>query len=299
MLLSRSEQETIQQGCLHGCRADGRRCDESRKYKLICSADGNSLPLVSGSARLLGHGQHILCSVKAEIVKPATIRPNEGTVELHVDSFMPGSHKEHDHTAAVLSQLLADQLVDTKRLCIVPGQYAWRLHVDLYILSSQGQTGNFLDASSHVIRAALRHTLLPSITPVHKQDATKQSSIELSVDSDIRKARPPEGDAPVVVTISLVKCAQREPGTTTSVLLVDATPLEQACSYAQVHVAVQGGDYIVAVHKSQTGSLAVPLLAEITQLAVATASQRNELYSICSDVCNDDHSLLQGMYSFQ
>jgi exosome complex component RRP42 len=204
------------------------------------------LVLSNGSARLFSasagccNNTHILCSVKAEVVHPAPNKPDLGVVELYVDTLTTAigsggssravQRKLQDGWTATLQQLLVEHLVDLTALCIVPGQYVWRLHVDLYLL--QCDAGSLLDATSHVMRAALANTLLPSITTTvaapavtANANATAATTVEtdqkskdanananantdLVVDGDVWKARPPPGveRAPILVTVAVLKC---------------------------------------------------------------------------------------------
>ena len=166
-LISKSEQRYIIEGCQDNCRQDGRTCDEFRKYLTIVgessetssSADAGQPPngplvLSNGSSRvLLPTGEtHILVSVKAELVEPSRSKPNEGIVTVHVDTM--NSNRRNDELESTLADLLVPHLVDLKKLCIVPGYHAWRLHLDLMVLESEG--GSLLDACSQGIHGALQ-----------------------------------------------------------------------------------------------------------------------------------------------
>jgi exosome complex component RRP42 len=280
------------------------------------------LVLSNGSARLFSssagccNNTHILCSVKAEVVHPAPNEPDKGVVELYVDTLTTAigsggssravQRKLQDGWTATLQQLLVEHLVDLSALCIVPGQYVWRLHVDLYLL--QCDAGSLLDATSHVMRAALANTLLPSITtttaaaPANTtttktastvETSSKDANTDLVVDGDVWKARPPPGveRAPILVTVAVLKCKSAATSTTNKgpslpvhVLIVNATLEEEACAYCLVHVAIvtaaDGTKTVCACQKTGRGSLPVPLLPEIIEKALAATGPAVQQYQI-------------------
>jgi exosome complex component RRP42 len=340
--LSQSEQDFIRQGCRENCRSDGRTRDEFRSYTIVTGHDATDadsanssmkdsstlhqhhqqqappLVLSNGSARLFSssagccNNTHILCSVKAEVVHPAPNMPNQGVVELYVDTLTTAigsggssravQRKLQDGWTATLQQLLVEHLVDLSALCIVPGQYVWRLHVDLYLL--QCDAGSLLDAASHVMRAALANTLLPSITTsapattktpttveTDQKSASSDANTDLVVDGDVWKARPPPGveRAPILVTVAVLKCkaattSNTGPSLPVHVLIVNATLEEEACAYCLVHVAIvtdqDGTKTVCACQKTGRGSLPVPLLPEIMAQALAATGPAVQQYQI-------------------
>jgi len=360
LLLSKSEEDYIREGCLDNCRIDGRTRTDFRTYSIIVNSEkrpanhdddeGNPRPVLAslpfsssspsspspssspplilsnGSARLVSSDQrtHLLCSVKADIVHPAIHAPHEGVVELYVDRLTAAStatRKSDDELQALCRSLLLDELLDKNALCILPHHYVWRITIDLYLLSVVA--GSLLDAASHVIRAALQHTVLPLVTPslTSSSDAggggdTSSSSLlppsqanattDLLVDSDVCAAQPlPGADrAPILATVTVLKC--RDPHASSSlstphstfVILHDATAEEEACSYCQVHVAVDlGGSPSSSFSTNENnpsvpspllcgwqtlgrGSLPLSLLPDITASAVAAAQSAQQAYRV-------------------
>jgi exosome complex component RRP42 len=196
-MLSQSEVEYIKGGCLEDCRVDGRSCREFRHHSLAVSSSpsssSSSSPLLirsNGSARMLLDGTHVLCSIKADIVRPSEMRPNQGAIELSVEyhphaSGSPptggGGRNKSRNDEDVLQQLLEDlllpHLLDLTSLCLVRGELAWRLSIDLLVLacgagcsSTSAGPGALLDAGAMTIIAALQNTWLPSVTVIAKED---------------------------------------------------------------------------------------------------------------------------------
>jgi hypothetical protein len=96
--------------------------------------------------------------------------------------------KLEDGRTATLQQLLVTHLVDLSALCIVPGQHVWRLHIDLYLL--QCDAGNLLDATSHVMRASLANTLLPSLMTTSTLSTNKTTTVETDQKTSSKAAIP-------------------------------------------------------------------------------------------------------------
>lgn len=264
LLLSRAEQAFIVEGCRSNCRVDGRKRDDFGRYTILTAP----LPLANGSARLIGRGVHLLCSVKADMVVPAMDQPDVGVVEIAVQTLDPSSSSRTNRNVdeSLCQDLLGDHLVDRRRLCVVKGEYVWRLSIDLLVL-----TGHYwLDAASHVMAAAMASTVLPRVE-THASHKQGEKSV-LVVDSDVAKAQAPPGSevAPILVTIGILKATDPISSLPSSVLIVDADDNEYQCCHTLVHVAVSDG-VICALQTSGSGSLPVALLPEITALALAAA----------------------------
>jgi exosome complex component RRP42 len=312
-LLGQSERNYLLEGCRDDCRLDGRRCQEHRPYVIVQPLT-EALILSHGSARLIGatsqggggEATHLLCSVKAELVQPSPQQPDRGVVEYHVDSWIAGfSRRVCDDLQASLTHLLGDAVVDTAALHLGGGSsLAWRLHVDVYILST---AGSLLEAASRVIRAALQATRLPAVSvvaPAASPDGARAApdgtAASLVVDPDVHASTTPVGaaDGPVIVTVSVLQstAASSSSRAVRTHLVLDATAQEEACATAQVHVTVQG-TRLGAVRKAGTGSLPVALLTDITKLAVPAAATTNPAFSYQrSSKPLSSEWLLQGLY---
>lgn len=260
---------------------------------LLSAHDEPPLILSNGSARLttLDMKETILCSVKAQVIRPSPNRPDRGVLEVSVDKLSAGNQSELDEIQSLLSHLLlADDtsLVDRSSLCILAHEYVWKLSIDLVFLGSSVSATSRLHAISGVVHAALESTRLPVITA---QDNTSplttsnnQEQVSLIVQDDIHYARPvisTDDQAFTIVSIALLPCSslQQQP----IVMIVDASSEEQACALGQVHVAiqicrsskraVQEGERarVCAVHAS--GKIPLQLLPEIMQMAVNSAEK--------------------------
>jgi exosome complex RNA-binding protein Rrp42 (RNase PH superfamily) len=171
---------------------------------------------------------------------------------------------------------------------------------DLFIIASSG--GSLLDACSHVIHAALLNTQLPCVWSLPKESGDKPA---LQVEADATKARniPGVDKAPVIVTVTVLKCPAfaldqntdkaKKPTTT---LILDATVEEEACAFAQVHVAVDQSSEeptICSLHKAGTGSLPFGLLQDITAFALQATKSTNFVSA------QNQHHMLQEHFIIQ
>lgn len=177
-------------------RTDGRRPGDRRPVQLhLCRAENRASATI-----LLGGGTRILCVVTGELVPPAQPdRPNEGSVTIAVDLSPAAStkyryatpastaggqyHQSQPSVSADRTQKLASNHIlrflerclvsrsggsstssaclDTEALCVLPGQFVWRLIVNVTVLDD---SGNLLDASVLASMAALRHYRKPCTT---------------------------------------------------------------------------------------------------------------------------------------
>lgn len=286
-MLSSSEMQYILEGCRDNIRLDGRARNDIRDYTTLLQS-----PLVSsnGSARILsGTTTHVLCSVKADLVHASPNHPNQGTVELHVDTLLQASGRQqarvHDEllSSLLMKLLLLNNNNNLEGLVVVPHSHVWRLAIDVLVLS---HNGSLVDVCSRVIRAALQTTKLPYIIPF----TNTKGEMELNVDGDIHKAVDISWNCPICVTVLVL------PG---NVLVVDATLEEEACAVCQVRVAIDCHRNVRAVHNQG------PLLFSLKDDILATAIQASEkMFSqekmaTTASERDDDSSLLQTQYRFR
>ena len=302
------------------------------------------LLMSNGSARLLlgcGGETHVLCSIKADVVQPSLEHPSRGVMELHIEDATTASTSRMDGLESTLSHLLLPHLIPTSItkqqqdvLCIVPRYYVWRLSIDLTLISAEG--GSIVDACGRVVQAALATTKLPALSTVekatitsfmedddadvdtlftggsNKKDGNQHHKPVLQVDSDIAHAKPIiQEEAPLVITVTVLKCMVPGKPKPTTLLLLDATLEEEACAYCQVHVTLrhpktnddgnnnkkQQQPTICAIQKAGGGSLPFELLQDITTFCLEAWQSRDT--SITQVPMEPKHYLLQEQFSIQ
>ena len=278
MAISPTEAHYIIESALHDFRIDGRSRLEHRPYSISTKRSqsphkksthtSSSLVLSNGSSRihLPGSATDIICSVKADLVRPSPHKPNEGVVEVSVDSSLSGGleissktsskrqlRERESQITSYLQRLIVPHAVNYRELVISPGKYVWRLSVDIVILRCDGC---ILDACAMAMREGLRGTLLPRVTAVVKsdeKDALNNSSggsgnSDLIVEGDIRQALPPPGaeECPLIVTVSVLSAPQGE--RIRHFCIVDARTEEEACASSRVCVSVDSKGMVCGVH---------------------------------------------------
>ena len=289
-MVSSAEALYIIESCLDDFRIDGRSRSEHRPYSISNrrssssssssrNADGNvidstpSLVLSNGSSRihLPGSSTDVLCSVKADLVRPSPSRPDAGVCELSVDLSLWGGgcggpgvggvgaprrrrrqREDESELSSLLSRLVLPHAVDYPRLVVWPGRYVWRLSIDVVVLRADGCV---LDACSIAIRAALVDARLPRVRALIDGGSGGNGGGkgiggefgggggggggkgDLLVDGDIGRARPPPGaeGCPLVVTVSVLK-APLPPTPSSSDAIAAAAATTTARNYRSVPI---------------------------------------------------------------
>jgi exosome complex RNA-binding protein Rrp42 (RNase PH superfamily) len=244
---------------------------------------------------------HLLVSVKAELVVPASSAPMEGAIEVHVD-YMQGNNNKSgdDDLESTLSNLLVPHLVEKEKLCIAPTYFVWKLNIDLFVITSGG--GSLIDACSQGIHAALQQTMLPRLKVIPATEG-RGNKPTVQVDSDIKVAEhiPGVEKSPIIVTVSLLRHRK------TPVMIVDATAEEEACAFARVHVVLDRGKaslslssskkktapMICALHTAGGGALPFALLQDVTSFVLEASGASRVVVS------ESLHHLLQDNFSIQ
>ncbi|KAL3823606.1 hypothetical protein ACHAXA_005587 [Cyclostephanos tholiformis] len=316
-MVSSAEALYIIESCLEDFRIDGRSRSEHRPYAISSRRSSSSsssakssrkndddgkydpvdsvaspLVLSNGSSRihLPGSSTDVLCSVKADLVRPSPSRPDSGVCELSVDLSLWGGggtatgpsgggaarkrrrqREDESEISSLLSRLVLPHAVDYARLVVWPGRYVWRLSIDVVVLRADGCV---LDACSIAMRAALIDARLPRVRALIDGGGGDGMGIgggigegggkgDLLVDGDIGNARPPPGavGCPLVVTVSVL----RAPPPSTypslrqyrSVPIVDARAEEEACASSRVCVSVDPDGVVCGVHTLGGGGAAL------------------------------------------
>ena len=311
--LSSSEKQYIMEGCASDIRTDGRNCLEYRPYTILqkkngdeqlCYENDDVFVLTNGSSRVFLPGNRstdVLCSIKAELVRPSPSHPKEGVIDLQIDTSAISSSSSREveiKVGSILSHLLLPHILDKEALCILPKKLVWRLFIDILVISLDG---NILDVCSHAIRSALYNTNLPNITPIvptsssqkannHQQlkeedilkDAVRQQrkrlSDEIMIDNDTIVTMP-KGvtDCPIIVTVTLLLDHSKKKK---NIFVLDTTKEEEQCASTQVSLAIDPNGNICGIHKhSGNGTLLRTHLNEILHVAIATSKQVYEMIS--------------------
>lgn len=232
--LSDSEVEYIVRSCSLGVRNDGRSLLDYRNILV----ESDLFPHCAGSSRVtIGSAVDVICGVKVSVSESGS--DNDDYIDSSVE-FSPSCNlKMSDKSIAKYSYHIADIIKSSVRnncsryfpnLVIIPGKFYWRIHIDLLVLQTDG---NSIDACSFATYNALKCTHIPK-TEVFIGESGRPEDFEVSGDVVDAMLFEPTS-IPLCVTITKID---------KSVLILDATISEEACARASVTIAVScdGGD---------------------------------------------------------
>ena len=145
-------------------RIDGRDRWEGRKLEVEKSV----LPRAEGSARVRMGDTIVFAGVKFQIMQPYPDRPNQGGLMCSAEVRpVAGRHWEAGPPSPESIELgrVVDRgiresgCIDEESLCIIPGEKAWQVILDLFAVSDDG---NLFDAFALAGIAALRNATVPA-----------------------------------------------------------------------------------------------------------------------------------------
>lgn len=161
--------ETIVQLAEAGKRLDGRELTE---YRQPISITSNISWTAEGSARVQIGNTVVLVGVKMAIEKPYNDTPDEGGITVNAE-LLPLSSPEYEsgppgikaiELARVTDRGIREaKAVDFKKMCIIPGEKAWFMIIDIITVND---AGNLFDAATLGVIAALRNARFPVVDEV-------------------------------------------------------------------------------------------------------------------------------------
>ena len=258
MSISQSEKEYISRGCSEGIRSDGRGALDFRHFTI----ESDIFPHCSGSARVrVALEVDLVCTTKVELLdvtstgdhdneddSTTVVNDSLNVVEYSV-VFSPSTNmKADERTLDEQGSNLARRLqnicvesksIDAKVLCIIPGKYYWKIHVDILIFTADGDP---LDVCSIASYLALGGTRVPR-TELSLGEKGEPDDFAITgdlYDSDLLDV----SNLPLAVSLSKVGNA----------LVVDATSAELACSSFSMTVAVDRREKICHLSKNRGGT---------------------------------------------
>ncbi|MBN28683.1 MAG: RNA-binding protein [Euryarchaeota archaeon] len=148
----------------NNARIDGRSQWEGRNLEVEHSV----LPRAEGSARVRMGDTIVLAGVKFQIMQPYPDRPNQGGLMCSADvrpiagrnwEAGPPSPEAIELGRVVDRGIRESGCIDVDSLCIIPGEKAWQVILDLFAVSDDG---NLFDAFALAGIAALRNATVPA-----------------------------------------------------------------------------------------------------------------------------------------
>lgn len=148
-----------------GCRLDGRKPDELRKFTI----ETNLLSTAEGSARVTFGDAVVLAGVKMAIEKPYPDTPDAGVLMVNSE-LLPLSNPDFEsgppsieaiETSRVIDRGIRESgSIDTKKLCIEKGEKVWAVAIDIVPVNYDG---NLIDIGGLAAMAALQSAKMPLV----------------------------------------------------------------------------------------------------------------------------------------
>lgn len=238
-------------------RADGRKKDEFREIAI----ETGILSTAEGSAKITCGETVIIVGVKLGVGTPYSDSPDQGVlstgVELHPLSNPnfesgPPSNASIEIARVVDRGIRESGTIDTKKLCIEPGERVWMVNVDI---SPINMAGNLQDLGALAAIAALKDTKMPELVdgkPNYKK---------------LSKQKLPISRIPVEVTV--VKIGKN--------FLVDPTYEEEKFIDARLTVAVLEDDNLCAMQKGGDNPLKSDEIFEMIDIAIKKSKELRKL----------------------
>lgn len=241
-------------------RLDGRGLTDYREIKV----ETGFIDQAAGSALVSLGNTKVLVGIKIETGKPFPDKPEEGVlivnsefVPLASPTFETGPPREDSvQLSRVVDRGIREaKVIDTKKLCIVPGKNVFLVFVDIYVLDHDG---NLIDASALASISALLNTKMKEYVVTKKGELKfKKKNVKL-----------PVTNYPVEVT--MVKINDK--------LIVDPSLEEELASDTQITIAIDKDDKICAMQKSRIGTLTPADITEAVKTAKIKAKELREKF---------------------
>lgn len=243
--------ETIFSLAKEGKRLDNRSLTD---YRQPIKIEVNISKTAEGSAQVQIGKTIVLAGVKLSIEKPYNDTPEEGGIVVNAE-LLPLSNPEYEsgppgikavELARVTDRGIREaKTIDFKKLCLMPGEKAWFVCIDLITINDDG---NLFDAAGLAALAALKTAKFPEYDPetgvVDYKNRTNKSL--------------PLIKEPLPVTIYKIN------GT----LIVDPTWEEEKAYEARLTVASDSSEVISALQKGGETPLSIEEISKMIDLAL-------------------------------
>ena len=246
--------ETIVQLAKENKRLDGRKLDE---YRSPIAIETNISWTAEGSARVQIGNTVVLSGVKLSIEKPYNDTPDEGGITVNAE-LLPLSSPDYEpgppgikaiELARVTDRGLREaKAIDFKKMCIIPGEKAWFLTIDII---SMNDAGNLFDAATLAAVAALKSARFPKVNP-------ETGAIDYHTKTE---EKLPLLRGPLSVTVYKINGS----------LLVDPITEEEQSYDARLTVASDEKGTISAMQKGGAHPFTVEEISKIIDLALEKA----------------------------
>ncbi|MBC7127420.1 MAG: exosome complex protein Rrp42 [Candidatus Methanosuratincola petrocarbonis] len=217
-----------------GRRMDGRTLTDYREITiqtgLVEKAEGSALVSIGGTK--------VVAGIKFEVGDPFPDIPNEGVMQVGAE-FVPFASPEFepgkpDEVAVELARVVdrglrESKVLDTTKLCLIPGKKVWIVHVDVYILD---HCGNLIDTAALAALSAMLSASMP-------EACVEGDTVKLTG----KRVPMPLTDIPINVTLAKIG----------NKLFVDPSLEEEEVLDCRFSVAFKENGMLCAIQKGESG----------------------------------------------
>ena len=237
---------------LNDSRLDDRSQWDGRDVKL----ETGILARAEGSARVTMGDTIVLAGVKFQIMTPYPDRPNQGGLMCSCEVRpIAGRHWEAGPPSPQSIELgrVVDRgiresgCIDVDELCIIPGEKAWQVILDLHAISDDG---NLFDAFALAGIAALRDATIPA------------ERFEIGEDAPLKVSKTP-------IMYSYHKVGGR--------FVYDASYREELGGDERIHITLGDDDHVHSLQKGLKGIFTAEEFDEIMEHAKARCAELREI----------------------
>ena len=234
-------------------RMDSRGQWESRDINL----QTNVLPNAEGSAIVTMGDTIVYAGVKFQIMTPYPARPNQGGLMCSAEvrpvagrNWEPGppSPESIELSRVVDRGIRESGCIDVDGLCIIPGEKAWQVILDLFAVSDDG---NLFDAFALAGIAALRTAVIP------------EAKFEVS-----------DTDRPLHISKTPIMCSYHKVG---GRFVYDADGKEELGGDERIHITLGDDDNVHSLQKGLKGIFTESEFAEIMEHAKSRCSELRDM----------------------
>ena len=234
-------------------RIDSRGQWESRDINL----QTNVLPNAEGSAIVTMGNTIVYAGVKFQIMTPYPDRPNQGGLMCMAEvrpvagrnwEAGPPSPESIELSRVVDRGIRESGCIDVDNLCIIPGEKAWQVILDLFALSDDG---NLFDAYALAGIAALRTAVIPEV------------KFEVS-----------DTDRPLPVSKTPIMCSYHKVG---GRFVYDAEGKEELGGDERIHITLGDDDNVHSLQKGLKGIFTESEFSEIMEHAKSRCSELRDM----------------------
>ena len=234
-------------------RHDGRSRWEARDTELEIGV----LPRAEGSAKVRIGNTIVYAGVKFQVMTPYPDRPNQGGLMCSAEvrpvagpNWDPGPPSpESIELGRVVDRGIRESgCIDVDDLCIIPGEKAWQVILDLFAISDDG---NLFDAFALAGIAAMRTAIIP------------QKRFEIGAE-----------DRPLIVSKTPIMCSYQKVG---GRFVYDADGKEELGGDERIHITLGDDGHVHSLQKGLRGIFTDDEFSEIMEQAQSRCKDLREM----------------------